>query len=232
MGMDMMVNSNINGDASPTPEGVSYELFYRPVQGSSYKAEKAGRMTTAFDLINLNTDDQSTATLFLNGMMLEWKPLALLDSSFTTETVFEFASGTEGWQLRTVPKYFDPPTPLTGPSFLGLRSAGFNTFGYWESPPQPVVSGRLYRTRFWIKTDVTDRSKVPMMRLRVNSIINHTGYTLSVDSGGNGDSSPITTSWTMYELYYSVPKSVEADGVWIAFDLVNLNLNDEWTGAL
>jgi len=36
----------------------------------------------------------------------------------------------------------------------------------------------------------------------------------------------------MYELYYNPPPSVEANGVWVAIDLVNLNQNDQVDGAL
>jgi|GEM_PF-624012 len=232
IGGDLLVNSNCAGDASPTPEGVVYEQFFRLVQGSSIKADKAGHLLCAMDLASLSADDQTTGALFLNGLTVEWKSLALLDSSFTTETVFEFNNGTEGWQVRTVPGVFDAPTPITGASYLGLRSVSANTFGYWESPPQPVKSGKLYRARFFVSTDVTSRSKVPMLRLRVNSIINQTHYDLVVDSNGNGDSSPINTGWSVYELYYNPPPSVEADGVWVAFDLVNLNQNDQVNGAL
>ena len=232
LGGDLLVNSNYAGDASPTPEGVVYEQFFRLVQGSAIKAEKAGRLLCAMDLVSLSGDDQTTGALFLNGLTIEWKSLALLDSSFTTETVFEFNNDTEGWQVRTVPGVFDAPTPITGASCIGLRSVSARTFGYWESPTQPVKSNKLYRARFFVSTDVTNRSKVPMLRLRINSIVNHTHYDLVVDSNGNGDSSPISSGLSMYELYYNPPPSVEANGVWVAFDLVNLNQNDQVNGAL
>ncbi len=226
------INSNLDGAVSPTPDGVTYEQYYRPLQGSSFKSEKAGWVFCSFDLINIGTNDKDDGAIFLNELQLEWRDLASLDDSFTTETIFDFEAGTDGWQFRSVPDFFTPPTQEVGSSRLGLRSVDSNTFGYWESPPQPVIYGRFYRVRFFITTDATPRSKVPMLRLRVNPINNQAAFGIRVNSNTDGDSSPIPTEVTPYEIYYVPPASAQADGVYIAYDIVNLNPNDALTGAL
>lgn len=232
MGAEMLLNSNLNGDCSPTPDGVLYDFYYRPLQGSPLKQEKAGNVLCAFDLINLGAGNQDNGALFLENLTLEWTSLTALDDRFTTVSIFDFEGSSLGWEFRSVPSAFDPPVNEIGAHYLILRSAGSNTFGYWESPPQPVDSDALYRVRFFVSTDVSLRSKVPMLRLRVNSVINQSSQLVWVDSSTNGDSSPIPNQWSCYELYYIPSAPVEANGVLIAFDLANFNPNDSSTGAL
>jgi hypothetical protein len=232
MGAEMLLNSNMNGDCSPTQSGVLYDYYYRPLQGSPLKQEKAGNVLCAFDLINIGAGNQDNGALFLENLTLEWTSLLSLDDRFTTVSIFDFEGSSLGWAFRSVPNVFDPPGYEIGAHYLTLRSVGFNTFGYWESPPQAVDSDFLYRVRCFVSTDVTLRSKVPMLRFRVNSVINQASHLLWVDSGSNGDSSPIPNQWACYELYYIPHKSVEANGVLIAFDMVNFNSNDSSTGAL
>lgn len=227
-----MVNSNINGDASPTTAGLEYRLFFRPLQGSSWKQEKAGHVLSAFDIINLNPNDKPDGALFLDEFTLDWISLDSIDDQFTTDTIFDFAGNTLGWQYRSVPGVFDEATQIITSTHIGLRSVSSNTYSYWESPPQPVTSGILYRVRFYISTDVANRNTVPMARLRENSIINQSSDMMLIDSSGNGDSSPIPGEWTPYDLYFICPPSVEANGVYFAFDLVNFNKNDKIDGAL
>lgn len=227
-----MVNSNINGEASPTTVGSDYRLFYRPLQGSSLKQEKAGPVLCAFDIINLSSGDQPDGELFLEEFTLEWISLASIEDQFTTDTIFDFAGDTLGWQYRSAPVVFDEATQIVTSTYIGLRSVSDKTFSYWESPPQSVTPGLLYRVRFYISTDVATRSTVPMARLRENSLINQSSDMVIVDSSGNGDSSPIPGEWTPYDLYFISPPSVEANGVFLAFDLVNFNKNDKADGAL
>jgi len=232
MAAEMLVNSNLNGDASPTTQGVTYEFLYRPLQGSSKKQEKAGDVICSFDLINFSLYDQSNGALFLEEFTLDWFDIAGLEDKFTTDTVFEFDGGTEGWNFESVPGVFDTPTEENGPSFLGLRSVSSYTYGFWESPPQDVTAGNLYRIRFYVSTDVASRSEVPMIRLRVNSVINQSATMVLIDSSLEGDSSPVPSEWTPYDVYFVPPPSVEADGVLLAFDLVNFNPKDAEDGAI
>ena len=232
MGMEMLINSNQDGAASPTPDGDTYELYYLPVQGSDIKQERSADLLSSFDLVNLTDLDQEDGSLFLEEMTLEWISKSSVEEKFTLETEFDFEDGTDGWELRTVPSTFDAPTLETGTSFIGLRAAGSNTFGYLESEAQAVTSGRLYRARFFVTTDTYPRSVVPMLRIRANSVINQAGFGVVVDSNGNGDSSPVPNKWTAYDIYFAPPPSVETDGVFLSFDLVNLNPNDNGNGAL
>jgi parallel beta-helix repeat protein len=232
MSAEMLVNSNLNGEASPTPEGKIYEMYYRPLQGSSYKSEKANRILCAFDLVNLTTDDQADGGLFLDELTIEWKDISAIKDNFTTETIFNFTIDKEGWGMHSAKPVFEEPVDVSNPTYLGLQSSGSNTYGYMESPPQSVSSDKLYRTRFYVATDTTPRSEVPMLRIRINSLINHTSFSVKVDSNLDGDSSPINTEWSVYEIYYTFPKSVESDGVFLAYDIINLNPADNPSGSL
>ncbi|MBN1902103.1 right-handed parallel beta-helix repeat-containing protein [Candidatus Sumerlaeota bacterium] len=227
-----MVNSNLNGDASPTTTGSNYRLFFRPLQGSSMKQEKAGHVLCAFDMINLTPTDKPDGALFLEEFTLEWISLASIEDQFTTITIFDFAGDALGWEYRSAPAVFDEATPIVTSTYIGLRAVSAKTFSYWESPPQTVTAGVLYRARFYVSTDVTNRSIVPMARLRENSLINQSSDMIIVDSSGNGDSSPVPGEWTKYDLYFVCPPSVEANGILLAFDLVNLNKKDKADGAL
>jgi len=232
MGAEILINSNLDGDASPTPGGTDYEFYYRPLQGSRIKADRAGWILSAFDLVNIGGSNKYDGALFLEDFKLDWIDLSLVEDRFTTETIFDFDTGEQGWTMHYAPGYFDPPTIEKGPSFIGLRSTGTNTYGFWESPIQTVKSGKLYRARFYVSTDVAKRKDVPMIRLRINSYINQAGYGVIVDSSQDGDSSPIQNEWTMYEIYYNPPKSLEANGVNLDFDLVNLSTSDKSDGAV
>ena len=227
-----MVNSNLNGDASPTPGGIIYNTYCRVIQGSPQKQKSQGVLLCSFDMINLNPDDQEDGAIFLEEMILDWTDLEAIKDQFTLEKSFDFENDTDGWELRTVPGVFDPPEQANGLSHLGLRSVSTNTFGYWESPPQPVSAQKIYRVRFYISTDVGEPSKVPMLRIRVNALINQASHQVSVDSSGEGESSPVPNEWTPYDIYYRPQESAEAQGVYLAFDLINLNPDDQETGAL
>lgn len=232
LGYTLLINSGGAGNASPTPDGSEYQLFYRPIQGSKNKADKAGGLLTAFDLVSLSPDDQTTGIIFLKDIGVEWKKLDSVDASFTTEKTYEFQGGAEGWNYYTIPTVFHPAQSITGNSWIGIRSVSSYSYGWWESPIEPMTSGKLYRARFYASTDVADRSKVPMLRIRVNSIVNQTHYDLSIDSNTNGDSSPIPNNWTVYEIYFVMPPSAVPDGVRYAFDLINFSSSDQYNGAL
>ncbi|OQB21492.1 MAG: hypothetical protein BWY12_01531 [candidate division BRC1 bacterium ADurb.Bin183] len=232
LGYTLLINSGGAGDASPTPSGTTYQLFYRPIQGSKNKADKAGGLLTAFDLVSLSRDEQTTGIIFLKDIAVEWLKLDSIDASFTAEKTYDFQSGAEGWSYYTIPSVFHPAQSIAGDSWIGIRSVSSYCYGWWESPIEPMASERLYRARFFASTDVADRSKVPLLRIRVNSIVNQTHYELSIDSNLNGDSSPIPNNWTVYEIYFVMPPSAVPDGVRYAFDLINFSSTDQYNGAL
>jgi hypothetical protein len=89
-----------------------------------------------------------------------------------------------------------------------------------------VASDRLYRGVFAIRTDVTDRSRVPELRLRFNTANLQASQTLGIDSTGDGASSPGTTSTPYDGLYFQPPANCVGEGLIVSFDLLNFDTGD------
>ncbi|HPB30577.1 MAG TPA: right-handed parallel beta-helix repeat-containing protein, partial [Candidatus Sumerlaeota bacterium] len=234
MSTDLLISSNSDGAASPAPGGTLYETYYRPLQGSSKKKQKADYMLAAFDLVNLGGEDQADGALFLEDLMIEAIGLAGIEDNFTTEAVYTFDSGKEGWTLGSAgdPNFADDAIDVSGQGYLGLKCASSRTFGFWQGPVISITPGRVYRMRSHLACSTEDRSKAPQVRMRMNMVNNQAGTVTLVDSNGDGDSSPVPDEWTPYELYCVPPDSAAADGASVAIDIVNFNANDDASGAI
>lgn len=139
------------------------------------------------------------------------------------EMAFDFSADPEGWSSGGAPVVYTSPDSRWESGCPKMTSStNTNTFGYWVSPQDAVPANEnyLYRARFNVSTDITDRAAVPQIRLRANSSNFQQYDMLSIESAGQGDSSP-ATSGTDYDLYFVPPANETA--AMLAFDLLNFN---------
>ena len=140
--------------------------------------------------------------------------------------LFDFFAGPEGWSSGGAPIVYTLPDCLWEADYLKMTSStNTNTFGYWVSPQDtvPADADYLYRARFTVSTDITDQAVVPQIRFRANSLNLQQYDVLSIESAGQGESSPAVAG-TDYDLYFVPPSNETA--VMLAFDLLNFNPND------
>jgi hypothetical protein len=137
--------------------------------------------------------------------------------------VFNFVTDEEGWTTGGATIAFTPPDFAWQPDFLTITSqTNTNTFGFWRSPQDavPADPDYLYRARFSVSTDLTDKPLIPQIRIRANSFNLQQYDVLSIESAGDGAASP-DPAGADYDLYF-VPPANETS-VMLAFDLLNFN---------
>jgi hypothetical protein len=223
----LTIESSGGGGASPVPSGTDYDLYFVP---------PASATTTmlSFDLLNFNPGDAATAELALDSVAVGRFRL----DELTTPTVvqdYTFDLSTDGWTTGGAPVVFTPPIFGYAAGALELRAeTNTNTFGYWQSDAADVTiqADRLYRGTFEIRTDVTERSLVPQMRLRFNIANLQASRTLGIDSSGDGANSPSTTNTTYDQLYFVPPATSVGEGLIASFDLLNFDPGDAANASL
>jgi hypothetical protein len=154
------------------------------------------------------------------------------DGSLLVRAGYSFDLGADGWTTQSAAPVFEPPLGEFTTGSLVLRSlTNTNTFGYWQSPAQgiKIIPGSLYLAQFTVSSEVTDRSRVPTVRCRVNTADAQVAHSLRVDSSGAGELSP-SASPVLYNLYFASPSTLVGSAettVSLSFDLLNFDPTDE-----
>jgi hypothetical protein len=188
----------------------------------------------AFDLLNFNPLDASDAVVYLDGITVNRFPLDSL-STHTVINDYTFEFDTNGWTTAGAPAVFTPPDSGHENGALYLKSSNnIDTFGYWQSNASDiiVVLNRIYRGTFAVRTDVTEQSRVPQMRLRFNAENLQASRVLGIESIGNGVSSPGTERTVFDSLFFLPPASCAGEGIFVSFDLLNFTPDDAAGGKL
>lgn len=225
----LIVNSGASGQYSPTPEGKTYELYFEPSPKKFGARESADDFFVAMDLLNFDPNDAAQATVRLEQLSVERFPLSWLRNVGEVRH-YSFDTGAEGWQFSSVPTVFTPPQSGVGDGALQLTSTtNTNTFGSWVSPRPPElmwieVPEILFRGTFVVRSNQTDRSRVPPLRVCMitGDVLEVAGQV--VTSTGTGEWSP-STAPEVYRVYYKshgfgAPVTQE----WI--DLLSFDAND------
>jgi len=148
--------------------------------------------------------------------------------------IYQSASGgTDDWDSAGAPDFFHMPDASRDGARLILHcSDNTNTFGYWYSPADqiPIEPGVIYKSTFSLSSDQTDTSKVPCIRIRFNGKNEQMADMYVINSLGDGAVSPGVGGRT-YTHYFTLPSSdisvpVTESGIYISFDLVNLDPRD------
>jgi hypothetical protein len=223
----LTVESSGGGGASPVPSGTDYDLYFVPPASAAFTM-------LSFDLLNFNPGDAAIAELALDTVLVERFPLDELSTPSVVQD-YTFDLSADGWTTGGAPIVFTMPNASHADGALLLQATtNSNAFGYWQSDAADVTieADRLYRGTFEVRTDVTDRSLVPQMRLRFNSANLQASRTLGIDSSGDGASSPGTTNTTYDQLYFLPPANSVGEGLIASFDLLNFNPADAASASL
>lgn len=225
----MVVDSVANALVAPISSPKEYWFYFSPSFGDGGNMGGAQSLSAAMDLMGFNPLDSPQASLFLHSLTVNRIAKRQLEG-VTRATVYTFESGEEGWSFFSVPTVFREPVPSSSNGSLGLQSmSNTNTFGGWNSPAEiPIWGDTVYRARFLVHSDQTDRSIVPTVRLRLHSQDWQVSTNLVVNSTGNGDCSPSTTP-VEYEIYFYPPQEMISgpiQNMFAAWDIMNFDPAD------
>jgi len=224
----LTIDSNGDGGASPTPEGMTYDLYFVPPANEQF-------CMLAFDLLNFTSNDAPDAELALDSVLIDRFQLDTLDDSAGTSWTYDFETSQEFWFPGDGTYAFTDPEFIWDEGALHLRSAtNTNTFGFWHSDGIDVIveDNRLYRGTFEVRTDEPERSLVPQMRLRFNTANMQAARTLEISSIGDGANSPCTTNTIYDRLYFLPPANCVGSGLIVSFDILNFNPADATEASL
>ena len=149
--------------------------------------------------------------------------------------VYDFAKDAEGWQFVGIPAYFTEAAHAQENGKLMLQSVDHNTFGAWESPmvefsdsSANLNPAKLYIARFKVSTS-SQPDKFPGFRLRANGMLNNIAHVRDFNSNNGQEHYPGTLG-TDYYLMFRPTETEALSGIRLAFDLLNLNVNDDPVG--
>jgi|GEM_PF-596281 len=161
-------------------------------------------------------------------------PLGMTPPNPEEGTIYQHDDGhNDDWSPAGAPDVFNMPDASRDGGRLILHcSDNINTFGYWYSPADqiPIEAGAIYKATFHLTSDQPDTSKVPCIRIRFNSKNEQMADMYVINSMGDGAISPGMSGRT-YVYYFTLPSSdiavpVTESGIYVSFDLVNLDPND------
>lgn len=196
--------------------------------------------------------DAGTTSTYNFDIDLENRPFDILDvdnngtlpehdigaDEFVNRWLYDFEPAPQGWVYGNVVPVYSAATSIVGEGYIGLRAVDWNCFSYWTSPPAINVRARnLYRLLFTLRSDSTDQSIVPGVRLRINRSSYQTSADLVIQSTGNGENSP-SAEGTTYTLYVEpiqgpITQTPDpSDTIIISFDILNFDTGDDPTGGV
>jgi len=222
------IDSNGDGGASPTPDGITYDLYFVPPTNDDF-------CMLTFDLLNFNPYDAAHAELCLESVLIERFRLDTLDESTVTSWTYDFETSQEFWFPGDGTFTFTDPEFFWSDGALHLWSmTNTNTFGYWHNDPIDIIIEEdcLYRGTFEVRTDEADPGRVPQMRLRFNTANMQAARTLEISSIGDGANSPGVTNTTYDRLYFLPPPNCVGKGLIVSFDILNFSPDDAAEASL
>jgi subtilisin-like proprotein convertase family protein len=228
----LAIDSNGEGECSPTPDGKLYSLYFQPPSALSTRAESGDDFAFAVDLVNFNPADSPDAAVICRELTVERIPLDLLSTpSLVAEYAFD--NGSDGWLPVSAEMFFTPPIfdTVQGALLLTAQTAT-DTFGGWTSPPiTPVAPGQLYCVTFSVATDTTDTVRVPSLRLRVQHDAFQTSSQVQIISTPWAQSVATSTA-RPYRVYFTLPRGSATGNLLAAFDMLNFDPSDAPDGSL
>lgn len=226
---ELSIFSQESGLASPPPEGRTYDLYVAPAARDLLFPLELNDPTLNWDIINLDQNDASQATLFLDDVRFSCLPLAGLQT-MTLEKRYEFSSNAEGWTGGSAGIFTRPNLYYSNSTLIMQSLNNLSCFGYWET----LVSGftlkpsRLYRIDFTLRTSAAP-TRVPSIRLRIST--EDYCFNLSKMLNSTADASvTLREKDRAYSCYFVPP--VEYTGsvlnrLRLACDLINFNDEDD-----
>ncbi|MCX7767167.1 MAG: hypothetical protein N2246_10730, partial [Candidatus Sumerlaeia bacterium] len=231
----LVVTSENGGNFSPTINPRSYKMYFLPPESAIGAPEDKDDLILCFDVYSFNPNDALQATISLDSVMVDVFPLSVLNSPQFIKR-WDFSLDTENWSAVVVPPFNYPSAGYFMGHLVLQAYDNTNTFGFWTSPTDEIhlLADKLYRARFFVKTNVTNQMQVPGMRLRVNTQQFWASFEKIIESRGDGAMSPNTTG-RIYDLYFYPPQEAvgsTTDGLIFSFDLMNFDPEDSIEGNL
>lgn len=231
----LLITSIDKGVCAPTPEGMTYELYFFPAQNSAQQIadNKLRKGIISFDMLNFDPLDAETATLTLKQVEISRIPISEIGGG-TPVCSFDFESDNQGWIFSSEVAPYTPPVAPDIAGGLALQSTNnFNTFGYWANDDvlTGIDSTLLYSIKFRVKSNQTDPSRSPELRIRAYD----DSYQLTTAKGAksldDGSDSP-EISGKNYILFYQPMSAIDGSTLGLAFDLINFDSTDAPDGIL
>ncbi|MCB2154567.1 hypothetical protein KQI84_06745 [bacterium] len=170
-----------------------------------------------------------------------WRLGAVLLALFATQSataeyifVEQFDANDGGWTFASDAQFIAPQHQYdSGQLKLGTTD-NTNTFGFWYSPEIAIspasTESTLLHAAFQVRTDLTDPSLVPVVRMRLATADSQQNAVMSATSTGDSSFSP-TQNGKWYRLYTTLPPGTE--GIRLAFDVLGFDPMDaatSWVG--
>jgi protocatechuate 3,4-dioxygenase beta subunit len=232
-----MVVINSKGDAalSPGPDGRIYNFYFTPPRQEYCLPESENDIYASFDLVNMDIGDAEEATISLDWVKIESLSRENLPAGSEAASL-DFSMSSQGWTTQFAAGFFDPPLARCPPDAEGLVLKAANntsTFGAWVSPASLVQmkANTLYEVTWRIYSDQADSSTVPGIRIRAGDEFNRLIAQKCIFSNAEGDNSP-TPAGGLYTIYYTATQEMDELGMYLAFDIVNMNSSDAPEGAI
>lgn len=138
---------------------------------------------------------------------------------------YDFESGLEGWAFRGQVIPFESAVSADSGGHIGISPQGSAyCFGFWDSPPIQLETGKEYRVRWRISSSVNDPDRTLEFRLRANQQSNWRCWTTGVMSLGSA--APSSTNPKTYDLGI-IPQGTTTDTVRLSFDLIGFRPEDD-----
>jgi len=226
---EMDVFSMGQGPASPPLSGRDYDLYFIPPKRTPAIPLEKNDLTISCDIVSLDDRDETSATLFIENILIERMNRNLLPGA-KRDTLYEFRSGPEGWNTGDATPYYTPPYFDSKNSVLTMESKNnWNCYGFWETLVSnlELTKDRFYRVDFTIRTDAPPEL-VPSVRFRIFSE-DHAVTQLWMFNSTSDASVTLTRNDKVYSFYF-VPMEEytvgDLRGLRLACDLVNFNDKD------
>ena len=190
-----------------------------------------------YDVLNFDPSDAPHAKMILTDAGISGidpvdygPPDSTLDLDFTTSA--------HGFTQRSVPGSFGVPEFLhSGTKGLGLHRHPDKPetdpavdFGFWGKENVTTIYGdSIYRISWTIESDAqpTEKLKVPVFRMRINTGSLQFGGFLSVDSRDENSIIPTAGNPVTYDQWYRPQEQIESDSLILSFDMIGTGLEGE-----
>jgi hypothetical protein len=224
---NLFIESTDTGNCSPNTLGTTYQFYFKNSDG-----DFPTTFTLSFDVLNFNPLDAPDATLSLSSVVVDTIPPGCL-SAPTTERIYTFNYGTEGWDSYSFAPFSAPLFSTLPGSLLITATSNSDNFGYWVNSDMVVIgtTQKLYAITFNVRSDLTDTAACPGIRFRVGSSDAQSGATLDITSSGNGSLSP-GTAGRDYTVYYRAAPSSGGTSLVSTWDILNFDPADSNSATL
>lgn len=207
--------SSGSGEACPLSDPQPYDLYFFPCQ-----FDWSGFL--AFDILNIDPNDQADGELMLTEVAVEKVPIAALKGKETVAS-YDFNSGDEGWVAAG-----NTVNTATGGALNMKATSNSGCFGYWVNPADrvPHTANKIYRGTFFVKSDST-KAQAPIVRFRYGAYDQQLQMVQGINSVGDGVQSPDSAGVNYYVYFYPPVYNPAPSGYFISVDNLNIDPNDK-----